>query len=117
MVYQRTDLFFFFFSPSFFFGYTWGKNISLCFLHCGNDKRGASVIDIYVAVPGLPFREEVETGPDDTDPQFVRNLASASDVDRGKAACFQLYLGYCICLLNCRFIQCSAGRPIQYISS
>lgn len=31
----------------------------LCFLHFGNDKRGASVIDIYIVVPDLPLREEV----------------------------------------------------------
>lgn len=38
------------------------KKAFLCFLHCGNDKRGASVIDIYTAVPGQPSRDEVETG-------------------------------------------------------
>lgn len=34
-----------------------------CFLHFGNDKRAASVIDIYITVPGLSLGEEVETGP------------------------------------------------------
>ena len=47
-----------------FLGYTWKKNKNLfCLLHFGNNKHGTSVIDIYVAVPGLPLREEVETGP------------------------------------------------------
>lgn len=55
--------------------------------HFGNDKRGASVIDIYTAVPGLPLREEVETDLV-MQIQFVRNLDSCSDVGSGKPDCF-----------------------------
>lgn len=58
MLYQRTD----FFLLLLLLGLHMEKKNGSCFLHLGNDKRGASVIDIYIAVPGLPLREEVETG-------------------------------------------------------